>query len=95
MAIGDIPTVASLNALVEQLAQILQSWVADADELYAYTTAQGAAGLETIWFASADATNFITMSDYMGTIAGVCSGTATQASEFNFMNALTAVTGPT
>lgn len=94
MAIGNQPNVAQLNS---QAAQIASTWRSTAQQtlaLQAYVTGLGQAGLVTLGFSSADATAFITVVNQMSTMAGLFQGTATQATTFNFQNALVALTGP-
>jgi hypothetical protein len=93
MAVGNIPTVAQLNS---QAAQIATAWRTVAlQTLYfqAYVVAEGTAGLQALGFASGDATTMLAQADYMATMAQVFQGTVTQASLFNFQNALVALTG--
>jgi hypothetical protein len=101
MAIGNIPTVASLNSQAAQLAMTLRNNAAAILTLQAYTTAQGQAGLVTLGFSSGDATSFIALVNNMATLAQIYNGTVQQggsggtgASLFNFGNALAALTGP-
>jgi hypothetical protein len=93
MAVGNIPSVAQLNG---QAAQIATAWRTVAQQsLYfqAYVVNLGTAGLVALGFASADASTMIAQADYMATLAQVFQGTATQATDFNFQNALVALTG--
>lgn len=54
----------------------------------------GLAGFETAFGLSpADAQTMMNMISYMNTVAGVYQGTATQASEFDFDNALSVLWG--
>lgn len=94
MAIGNIPNMQQVNS---QAAQLAGSWRTVAQQtvaFQAYISSLGTAGLIALGFASADATAMVTMSNYMLTMAQVFQGTATQASDFNFQNALVALTGP-
>jgi hypothetical protein len=94
VAIGNVPSEAELNNQAAQLATTVRQWAYQVLIFQAYVVAQGAAGLEALGFASGDASNMISMADYMATVAQVYQGTATQASEFNFENELSALTGP-
>lgn len=94
MAIGNIPNMQQVNS---QAAQLAGSWRTVAEQTIAfaaYIASLGSAGLQALGFTSGDATAMITMSNYMLTMAQVFQGTATQASDFNFQNALVALTGP-
>jgi hypothetical protein len=94
MAIGNVLNMQQINSMAGQIADTFQSNAEQALEFQAYIVGLGTAGLEALGFASADATTMITMVDYMATLAQVYQGTATQATEFNFANALVALTGP-
>lgn len=94
MAIGNIPTVAQLNSQGAAIAQAFRASAAQALSYQAYVVGLGQAGLVTLGFASADATALIAAADYMATLAQVYQGTATQATDFNFSNALVTLTGP-
>lgn len=93
MAIGNIPTQAQVNSQGYQIALQYRTAAQQALAFQAYVVSLGTAGLEALGFASGDASEMITCADYMGTLAGVYQGTATQGSEFNFQNALIALTG--
>ena len=100
MAIGNIPSVAQLNG---QAAQIASSWRAVALQtiwFQAYIASLGTAGLEALGFAAADAAAMQTQANYMLSLAQIYQGTLQQggtggtgAIEFNFENALVALTG--
>jgi hypothetical protein len=94
MAIGNIPNQAQVNSQAAQLATQWRSAAEQSIAFNAYVSSLGTAGLIALGFASGDASNMITMSNYMLTMAQVFQGTATQSSDFNFQNALIAVTGP-
>jgi hypothetical protein len=94
VAIGNAPSVAQLNSQAAQIAGAFKSTAAQALTLQAYAVSLGQAGLTTLGFSAGDATQFLTMCNYMATLAQVYQGTATQGSLFNFSNALTALTGP-
>lgn len=94
MAIGSQPTEAQLNqaamtaaacfAVGTQLALQLQNWVVN----------QGTAGLPAAGFSTDDASAFSNAVSYLNTIAELLSGNATQGSAFNFMSAISELTGP-
>lgn len=94
MAIGNQPNVQQLNSQAAQLAGTWRSTAEQTLALQAYVTGLGQAGLVALGFASGDATTFITACNYMATMAQVFQGTATQGTDFNFQNALVALTGP-
>jgi len=94
MAIGNIPNQQQVNSQAAQLASQWRSCAQQSQYFEAYIATLGTAGLIALGFASADATNMVTMANYMLTLSQVFSGTATQASEFDFQNALVALTGP-
>lgn len=94
MAIGNQPNVQQINAQAAQLASTWRSTAQQTLAFQAYVVALGQAGLVTLGFTSGDATSMLTMANYMATMAQVFQGAATQASLFNFQNALVAVTGP-
>lgn len=94
MAIGNQPNVQQLNSQAAQLASTWRSTAQQTLALQAYVTALGQAGLVALGFASADATSFTTAVNQMATMAGLFQGTATQATAFNFQNAMVALTGP-
>lgn len=64
-------------------------------EFVAIVNELGTAGLEAapVSMDSADAAAFVAAADYLQTVAQVYYGTAAQASEFNFDNALAAARG--
>jgi hypothetical protein len=94
MAVGTTATAAQMNAQLASVAMALRSTAQQILALSVYANELGLAGLEAIGFGSDDAQTFLNMCDYMATVAQVYQGTATQGSEFNFSDALTAVTGP-
>jgi hypothetical protein len=94
MAVGTTATAAQMNAQLASVAMALRSTAQQILSLSVYANDLGLAGLEAVGFGSDDAQTFLNMVDYMATVAQVYQGTATQGSEFNFSDALTAVTGP-
>jgi hypothetical protein len=94
VAIGNIPSLAQVNSQAYQIALQYRSAAQQALAFQAYVNALGQSGLVALGFASADASALITQANYMATLAQVYEGTATQASLFNFQNALIALTGP-
>lgn len=94
MAIGNIPNQQQLNSQAAQLAGSWRSTGQQTVAFQAYIASLGTAGLQALGFTAGDAASMITMSNYMLTMAQVFQGTATQATQFNFQNALVALTGP-
>lgn len=93
MAIGNAPNLAQINSQAYQIALGFRSTAQQALAFQAYIVSLGQAGLVALGFAAADATTMLTCANYMATLAQVYEGTATQASDFNFQNALIALTG--
>ena len=95
MAIGNDPDQEQLNVYA---AVVAQAWAAVARQtlgLQNYVSVKlGQSGLVAKGFTADDASTLITMCNYMGTLAGVYGGTATQPSQFDFADALVTLTGP-
>lgn len=89
MAVGSQPSEGNINQTLTQLALAIREWAQDAAEQRAYLNKLGLAQLEALGFNAADAQSVLTLIDYMGTVADLYHGTATQASAFNFEDALT------
>lgn len=94
MAIGNIPNMQQVNSQAAQLAGTWRSTAQQTVAFQAYIGSLGTAGLEALGFTATDAASMITMSNYMLTLAQVFQGAATQSTDFNFQNALVALTGP-
>jgi hypothetical protein len=94
MAIGNIPNEAQLNSQIAQLATQWRTLSQQTLAFQAYVVGLGTTGLQSLGFAPGDSTQFVTMADYMATMAQVFQGSASQPAAFNFQNALVAVTGP-
>ncbi len=94
MAIGNAPNVQQLNSQAAQIAGQWRSLAQQTAELQGYVVSLGQAGLVALGFSSADATSFVTACNEMSTLAGLVQGTVTQATTFNFVNALIVLTGP-
>jgi hypothetical protein len=93
MAVGASTSASQLNSWLSSQALQLCSWAFQTEQLSELTTSLGISGLEALGFSSGDATSFISMVSYLSTISGVYQGTVTQASEFDFDNALCEVRG--
>lgn len=66
----------------------------DVQEFHDYTARIGTGGLEAAGFDPGDAAEFLRLADIHGTLPGIYFGTATQASPYDFDDALTALRGP-
>lgn len=95
MAIGNQAnlTPVMLNNYAAQTAVQLRSVAAQILALQASVVSLGQAGLVALGYSAGDATTLLTVINEMATVAQVYQGTATQASLFNFQNALVALTG--
>lgn len=94
MAIGATVSVPVINNNAAILAARWKQLAADTNDFYqAVSIGLGTSGLTTLGFAANDATSMKQMSDYLGTLAGVYYGTATQGSMFSFDSALTPIRG--
>jgi hypothetical protein len=96
MSVGTQPTQAQINGQLTALALTLRNNFLAITNLYTSINELGAdtgltAGFEAIGFNSTDAGVASTLLGYMNTIAGVYAGTATQPTDFNFANALSAL----
>jgi hypothetical protein len=88
MAAGNQATEASINNNLTQYAVQLRELAQNIADFEMFIITTGTAGLVAMGFTAADANTVEQMASYMNTIAGVYFGTATQASAFNFHNAL-------
>lgn len=93
MAVGQQPTQASINGALTQWALNLRNDCQGIGNFFEYVNGLGLAGLEALGFDSTDAQTVLTLVSYLNTVAEVYKGTATQASEFDFDNALSVVWG--
>lgn len=96
MSVGIQQSWQGLNNQAAQLALDMTNNAAAVLKLQAYLVAEGTSGLVALGDTSGgtDAQTLINLVDYMATVAQVFQGTATQGSQFNFANALVALTGP-
>lgn len=96
MAVGIQPNAGLLNNLAGQMAISLRDNCQKILGLWAYVNSGGVgqAGLEAMGFTADDALTFMSLVDQMATVAQVFQGTATQATNYSFASALTALTGP-
>ena len=95
MAIGGTAslTEAGLNGQLGNVAVTLRNACQQAVNFFEGVNGLGAAGLEALGFAAADATAFLAAANYMQTVGAVYYGTAAQTPAFNFDNALAAARG--
>lgn len=93
MSIGIQPTQQSVNAAVGNIAVTLRDACNRIADFQTWVTTYGQSNLETLGFTPGDAGAVLTVASYLNTIAGVYKGTATQGSEFNFDDALSALWG--
>lgn len=101
MAVGQQPSVTSLNNLLTQYAVALRDACVNISELNTQINGQnaGLALLEGIGFSASDAQSFLNMLGYMQNVAGCYYGTVQQggtggtgAINFNFHQALSQIT---
>jgi len=95
MSIGNQPSVAALNQSLSSYAIQMRELMTQIANLNMSIAQLGAAGLEALpappngtQYSSADAAAVIATAAIMNTVAAVYFGTATQATEYNFNNAL-------
>lgn len=100
MAVGNQPTMQTVNNRAGSLAVNMRQIMDQAKDLETQVSALGVSGLEAIGFSPADAANLVTLVNYMSTVAGCYYGTVQQggtggtgAITFNFDNALSALWG--
>lgn len=91
MPVGQQPSQGSVNQTLTNLALQWRDLAQQSVQQREYLNSLGAAGLEAINFTAQDAATVLLLIDYMGTVADVYHGVATQATTFNFENALTSL----
>lgn len=89
MSVGTQPNQGNINQTLTQLALAIRDLANQMVDQRAYLNKLGTTGLEAVGFSAQDAATVLTMIDYMGTVADLYHGTATQATEFDFEDALT------
>jgi Holliday junction resolvasome RuvABC DNA-binding subunit len=100
MAVGNIPSVGSINGTAGQLAIDLREWAHRAQIFHSAIGAMGAddpsraTALVGLGFAPADATEMVYLANVINTVAAVYYGTAEQTPPFSFDNALSPLWGP-
>lgn len=93
MAVGSQPSQGNINSTLTQLALAWRDLAMQSVQQRAYLNSLGTTGLEAINFTAQDAATVLQLIDYMGTVADVYHGVATQATTFNFESALTSLWG--
>jgi hypothetical protein len=88
MAIGNQPTVTSVNNDLSNYATQMRNLMQQVQEFNLEVAALGTTGLETVGFNATDAANVVSTAAIMNTVSAVYFGTATQATLYNFNNAL-------
>lgn len=91
MTVGNQPTQESLNNDLSQLAVQFRNICTGIQQFFEQVNDLGTSGLTALGFSSADATAFVNDTSLLNTPVGVYFGTATQATEFDFDNALSGV----
>lgn len=91
MAIGSQASVASINNTLTTYAVGLRGLCQNIANFQVFVVTLGSAGLQAIGFSSPDATALLNMASTLNTMAGLFNGTATQATQYNFNNALSSV----
>lgn len=96
MSIGNTTTV-SVSQLNTEIGEIAAQWRAVADRSQAFfgsINKLGVAGLETVGFAPADATDYFNTANGMDTLALIYFGQAAQTPAFNFDDDFAEARGP-
>ena len=100
MAVGNVPSVGSINSTAGDLAIDLREWAHRAAIFHTAIGAMGAddtsraTALVALGFAQADATQMVYLANVLNTVAAVYYGTAPQTPAFNFDSALSPLWGP-
>jgi hypothetical protein len=88
MTVGNQPAVSTINNALTMTALALRGVCQDIVNLNMTVANMGTAGLEALGFDSADAASVVSQAAVLGTVAAVYYGSATQATEYDFNNAL-------
>lgn len=91
MAVGSQPSQGNINQTLTTLALSLRDLANQIVDQRTYLNKLGTSGLEGIGFTASDASTVLQQIDYLGTVADLYHGTATQATAFNFEDALTSL----
>lgn len=95
MSVGIQSSNSQLDNLMTQLTRQLRDLCATIGNLNAQVNGQanGTSYLETAGYAAADAATFLTYLGYLNTFAEIFEGSGTQATAFDFANALAPLYG--
>lgn len=93
MAAGQPPTLALFNNQLTGFAVQLRHLMEQVSDVNLQVGKQGTSGLQALGASPADATDIINRWAQLNTIAALYFGTATQATTFNFDDALSNVRG--
>lgn len=93
MAAGQPPTLALFNNQLTSFAVQLRHLCEQISDVNNQVSKQGSSGLQALGASSADATDIINRWAQLNTVAALYFGTATQATTFNFDDALSNVRG--
>lgn len=90
MSVGSQASAATVNQAITDLAVSLRDVLTKISNLSTWINGQGQGltYLESLGFSASDATTAQNMISYLNTVAAIYFGTATQATDFNFNNAL-------
>lgn len=88
MTIGQQADTASINQALTSYAVQLRNLCEQIGDFNLFVAQLGAPGLEAIGFDAADAASVVSQAAVMNTMTALYMGTATQAAEFDFNNAL-------
>jgi hypothetical protein len=91
MAVGDQADITRVNTQLSSIALQLRNWSTQALNYAHYLNKIGQTGLENMGYTPADAQQVILQADYMQTIAQIYVGQATQATVFDFNDALSSL----
>lgn len=91
MAIGVQSTVQQVNQELSSYAIQMRNLMQEIQDFNMSIADLGTAGLEAIGYTATDAPNVVSQAAVLNTMAAVYYGTATQATLFNFNNALSSL----
>jgi hypothetical protein len=93
MSVGVQPNSSQIDANLTILSNALRKVMEQLTDFALQVNNMGQNGLETAGYSAADATTALQLVGYLNTITGVYYGTASQATDFDFNNALSALWG--
>jgi len=88
VAVGNQATTESINNQLTSYSVALRTLCQNISNLNQYVGNMGTAGLELAGYDAADAASVINFAAILNTVPAVFFGTATQATQYNFSNAL-------